>query len=83
MARRPAKKHKEHTRKPLTEARKLELFGQVLAAAQAGRSQIVQEAEPEDLDVMVDDDAADVLPVESVGRIRRTIQRLARFVRGS
>jgi len=59
MAKRPKRKHKEHTRKPLSDERKQELFAQVLAWGQEGRQQIVKEAEPDDLAEMAEDDADD------------------------
>jgi len=81
MARRQAKKHKEHTRKPLTEERKQALFAEVVKAAQeeAGRQTLV-DPDSDDLAQMAEDDASDIVE-RPLGRIRRTIARLARFVR--
>lgn len=81
MAMRPQKKHKEHARKALTDARKQEIFARLVREAQiAGRESLIA-PDADDRAAMVDDDAADALPAPARGRIGRAIQRLARFVR--
>lgn len=70
MSRRPKKKHREHTRKPLTDARKQELFAQIIreAAADAGKSTLVA---PDDEDLKVIESDAQDLEYEAAAVVAR------------
>lgn len=82
MAKRPRKKHREHTRKPLTEERKQELFAGVIRELQeeAG-SKILVEADAADRAEIASDDADDAFEAPPEGRIRRLIRRFARWAK--
>jgi hypothetical protein len=80
VARKPTRKHREHTRKPLSDARKQELFAQILAhaGAEVGRPSPVVEADEDDRVEMASDDMSDAPEAPRLG----PALRFSRWLKG-